>query len=662
MPIPRWILFLAGLVTASFAPLSATWLQVGGPVQPVIELRLDPSQPQLLYAQILAVGGDASYLWRSEDAGATWRDVQVGLQRPFSALAIDPEDPQVLWAWTRTNELWRSADAGTTWEQRPTSSPPTTPRIIQLLVDPRRPETLYRVDVDSSRPLVAVSRDGGATFTKGPFLSKTFTNPEPVLAPPDRDELLAFVAEGLLVSTDGGQSWHLRGQFRHAGFVSGALAPSAPATLYGVAANPNQCLARSDDDGAHWQSLAYPPRLPAAHATCIAVAVDPLNARHLWVAAQVAETRYLLFESRNGGASWSNPMTEPVPGVVAAGGERIYTSSGPTPGLYVSSNGGRSWTATDRGIIAGDLRDGLVAQRLPGGGGGRRVVALNTPLNEDPDFLYRSDGGLDWVEIPLKPVTIADAGGSVVLAGDFHGISRSLDGGNTWSVVPSAPAGARGLRPSVTQPAYMALDMIDTTGPYDQITLWMSDDAGATWRRSGDTLSVECSPLAFYKCPNLPAYAVDPSNPSRRWAAYNYPADFESPAIFTSQDGGASWQVATSSLPQALALAADPTTPGRILTGTYGGLFVSEDSGTSWQPLGDLPDFAVSQLIRDPLSATWYAATLANGIFRSLDNGAHWTPLDGAPDLDAPTIAVDPRRPTALLAAFAGQGLWRWVP
>ena len=268
----RRFLLLAGLMLAQVAPVAAAWLPVGGPVRPVIELRLDPSQPQILYAQISAEGGNAAYLWRSEDAGATWSDVQVGLERPFSALAIDPEDPQVLWAWTPAGELWRSADDGTSWEQRPTTSSPTAPRTVQLLVDPRRPETLYRVDVESLRPLVAVSRDGGATFTKGSFLSKAFTNPEPVLAPPDRDELLAFATEGLLASTDGGQSWRLRGQFRHAGFVSGALAPSAPATLYGVSTNHNQCLARSDDDGAHWQSLAYPPRLPAAHATCTAVA------------------------------------------------------------------------------------------------------------------------------------------------------------------------------------------------------------------------------------------------------------------------------------------------------------------------------------------------------------------------------------------------------
>jgi photosystem II stability/assembly factor-like uncharacterized protein len=119
--------------------------------------------------------------------------------------------------------------------------------------------------------------------------------------------------------------------------------------------------------------------------------------------------------------------------------------------------------------------------------------------------------------------------------------------------------------------------------------------------------------------------------------------------------------VATTAIPRTLALAADPGLANRLLAGTEGGLFASADGGDHWLPLGDLPDGAiVQQFARD--GASWYAATVAHGIFRSLDGGAHWALLAGAPDHDRPTIAVDPRRPTALLAAFAGQGVWRWTP
>jgi photosystem II stability/assembly factor-like uncharacterized protein len=668
------ILPAAALALAATAPLSAGWAPVGGPVSPVVTLQLDPSRPELLYAQTLAAEDVAvlgHYLWRSEDAGATWRDIQPGLERPVMALAIDPEDPRVIWAWASEGSLWRSGDAGDTWSLRSTFTSGATLQVLQLLVDPHHPDTLYRVEVASAsfQVLVAVSRDGGMTFTKGAPFTQPNSVFKPVIAPPDRDELLAFAHEGLRVSTDGGRSWQLRGLFRGAGFSRGVLAPSAPDTLYGIPGNNKQCLARSDDDGAHWRLLSYPPRLPPARAFCYDVAVDPRDSLHVWVAAELFTTptrQTLLFESRNGGASWSNPIDAPsFGGVVAAGGERLYTGDEESFGLYTSADGGHTWTA-DHGIVAGDLRDGLVAQRPPGGGPGRRLVALNTPLSVPPDDdLYHSDGGQTWLNRPpLQAATIAGAGGSVVLEGDNIQMMRSRDGGTTWTAVPTAPQGVQAFRSDPVQPQYPALLAADPDSSPGHLTLWTSDDAGATWHRSSEGLPIACSHTASGDvCPAFPAYAVDPFNPSRRWVSNYNQEEPPSPRIFVTEDAGATWHLASSDLSKTLALAADPTIPGRLLAGTDGGLFASGDGGLHWSPLGDLPDGAViRQFAWDPLSASWYAATVAHGIYRSLDGGAHWTLLAGAPDHDNPTIAVDPRRPTALLAAFAGQGLWRWTP
>src|SRR5262249_10462649 len=162
---------------------------------------------------------------------------------------------------------------------------PIEPQVIQLLVDPRDPDTLYRVDIDleSSKPVVFVSRDGGVTFRKGAVLPDFAASDKPVLFHPGRDELLAFTsAKGLFASTDGGQSWPPRGQLPRSSLSHGIRAPSAPDTLYAISSpgNRNQCVARSDDDGAHWRSLPYPPRLPSARAFCYDVAVDPLDTLH----------------------------------------------------------------------------------------------------------------------------------------------------------------------------------------------------------------------------------------------------------------------------------------------------------------------------------------------------------------------------------------------
>jgi photosystem II stability/assembly factor-like uncharacterized protein len=538
--------------------------------------------------------------------------------------------------------------------------------VLQLLVDPHHPDTLYRVDAeDLLRTIVAVSWDGGASFTKGAPVSSLLTY-DKVYVHPERDELLAFDPEGLKVSADGGRTWSLRGRYRGAGFRNGRLAPSDPDTLYGFTTDSNHCLARSDDAGAHWQSLTSPAGLPTRRSYCTDVAIDPRDARHVWLAAQVTEagqSRRLAFESRDGGTTWSRPFSVPTDGVVATGGERLYTGSIRGRGLYVSQDGGRSWKRSDQGILAGDLRNGLIAQRLPGGGVGRRLLVLNTPIGGSPDGVYRSDGGKDWIKTPLQePSQIVDAGGSTVLAQDRRGVIRSQNGGTSWQVVTTAPPQAFSLLFSVTQPRYVALLAFEDNSAYGNVPLWTSDDGGATWRRSSNGLPIVCTHIASVDvCPSLTGYTVDPFNPSRRWifGIDAYPAQ---PRVFLSENAGVSWQVA-SVLSNPLALAADLHIQGRLLAGTYEGLFVSEDAGAHWLPLGDLPaGAAIRQLAYDERAAAWYAATTAHGIYRSLDNGAHWTLLAGAPDHDSPTIAVDPRRPTALLAAFRGQGVWRWTP
>ncbi len=241
-------------------------------------------------------------------------------------------------------------------------------------------------------------------------------------------------------------------------------------------------------------------------------------------------------------------------------------------------------------------------------------------------------------------------------------MQRSADGGVTWAPVPTAPPASLGLRPNLAQPQYVALQSFEPDADYGKAALWLSDDAGASWHRASAGLPIACGHQASAdQCPDFAAYAVDPYDPLRRWVSFDLGLFPAQPAIFTTTDGGASWQAQTTDLLPVHALAADPAAAGRLLAGTQGGLFASADGGAHWLPLGSAADGAVvHQLARD--GGTWYAATAHHGIFRSLDGGAHWTALAGVPDLDNPAIAVDPRRPTALLAAFAGQGLWRWAP
>jgi len=673
--LQRWILTFGALLLAVTAPASAGWSPLGGPVEPRIELQLDPSRPELLYARVVvSEGGEEAYLWRSENGGATWRNVQSGLLRPSSALAIDPANPRVIWVWTSDGQLWRSGDAGETWSRRfATAANELTPNVVQLLADPSDPETLFRVEFDG-RTRVDVSHDGGRSFQQGASVLHA-SGLEGIFFHPGRGELVSFDDRGLEVSTDEGRTWTLRGSFNGQGFVGGRLAPSAPDTMYALSSVFGTCLVRSEDAGASWTAVA-PPAIPPSEfqSGCYDVAIDPRDARHVWAAAEAIqedERQLFLFESRDGGASWSQPLPAPTTGVVAAGGDVVYTGSVTAgfqaQGQYVSTDGGRTWRPIGQGIAAGDVRAGLVAQHLPAGapaGGVRRLVGLEAQDIEIQTALFRSDRGRTWVKLsPREPRSVVDAGGTSIVALAEAGVLRSVNGGETWSAVPSAPRQAGGLESDLLRPQYVSVRAFEDVGDFGRLAFWTSDNGGAFWQRSSDRLPIGCSHVASVDvCPSFIGYTVDPFNSRRRWVV-EAGTFYSEPVLFLSVNAGASWQRVASTSPSILELAADPKVKDRLLAGTFSGLLVSRDSGRHWHALGDLPQGAlIRQFAYDARQAAWYVATSRHGIYRSLDGGSHWTLLAGAPDLDAPTIAIDPRGPSALLAAFRGQGVWRWTP
>ncbi|MFL6196826.1 MAG: WD40/YVTN/BNR-like repeat-containing protein [Thermoanaerobaculia bacterium] len=666
LPVLRRTLAVALLGLAAAAPVSAGWSPVGGPAKGSIELKLNPARPELLYARV----GDA--LWRSEDAGATWKSLQSALGRTSKALAIDPRDPEAVWVWTLESELWRSGDAGDTWVRRFVSQADYPPLVLQLLVDPRDSGTIYRVEEDSENfelgSRVAVSHDGGASFQPGGFVPRTFYL-DPIAANPRRGELASFNEKGFEVSSDGGRTWQLRGRFHGKGFYGGSLAPSDPKILYGLPVGI-PCLARSDDAGAHWRGLTC-PRLPPSSLGFHGVAVDPQNPRHVWLTAYVAPPNGYanwLFESKDGGETWAPPYSMPGSGVVPAGGRVVYTgvivAGLPETGLYVSQDGGRRWKPRDQGIFSGDLRYGLAAQRRPDGSPGRRIFALSSRDDGTAGGLFRSDGGTHWEKLSVSPHSVLGAGGSTVVGANEESLIRSEDGGDTWSAVASSPPEPGGLVADLTQPRYLGVHSFVENDRFGDLFFWTSDDAGATWRLSSDGLPVACTHVASVDyCTGYSGYAVDPFDSNRRWVA-SQGAFFTISQVFLSTDAGVSWHLVTTDLPgtEIFELAADPAVQGRLLAGTTAGLWISDDGGEHWsRRKTGLPDGAmVHQLARDERTAAWYAATIHHGTYRSLDGGASWTLLEGAPDIAGPTVVVDPRRPTALLAAFPGQGLWIW--
>src|SRR5207249_1608636 len=99
-------------------------------------LAVDPQNPAVLYAGVANLG-----TLKSTDGGATWTAV---LPVSASALAIDPQTPATVYAGA-TDTVYRSSDGGSTWSAVDLTPAPdqATGSATPLAIDPGTPTTLY---------------------------------------------------------------------------------------------------------------------------------------------------------------------------------------------------------------------------------------------------------------------------------------------------------------------------------------------------------------------------------------------------------------------------------------------------------------------------------------------------------------------------------------
>jgi len=192
-----------------------------------------PSNPQILYLGYFhwncgpsRSGGSYELCFhsmpgmlRSQDGGLTWQAVQVPVNHSILTLAVQPNDPQTVYAGTARG-LYTSRDGASTWEYvdgvddvassaavgNPDLQRMPAPSIADILFDPSDPETIYV----ASRPgAVLRSRDGGESWEQ---TASGLDPNEPVndlLADPSRPGVLyaGSSLSGVFVSIDGGATW-----------------------------------------------------------------------------------------------------------------------------------------------------------------------------------------------------------------------------------------------------------------------------------------------------------------------------------------------------------------------------------------------------------------------------------------------------------------------
>ncbi|MCP4656189.1 MAG: hypothetical protein GY856_12320 [bacterium] len=570
----------------------------------VSALAVSPQDPQILYA-----GTPAGGVWRSDDGGLSWTGVAPWLgSLPISALAVDPNDPDVVLLGTgaisdggvieRGIGILRTTDGGLDWSQVADSGP--DPYVAALLYWDEEPQrALAATDLG-----IRLSEDGGTSFREvlvGAAFSALARDPFAA------DGVYAASRSGLYGSSDRGESWSelstwplLATDAFGAGTTALTLSHQTPGLLYatvqvlaGFDQTDRVLLLRSFDGGQSFEELATaPPICPTADSCGFAqaLALDPGNDDRLLLGG---DRLYVVAD-----AGWKT-LTSEVVGVheivLHAGGTVVAGTSGVTvldP----------SWTT------ASPRNDGLAITA---------IVSLDAS-HEPPRRLLAGT---------------ADSG-SLLGVGEVP----------SWSVIfgDREPAGAARF------------------DPFDPDRLYVSG-AGGLFHRSDDG-GVSFVPIQLGLDLSQPAAEVVPLEPSPLIPGTLFAGRMQ---LHSSVDAGDSWSPANPvGFPEIFHIAVSAVDSDRLYFSLASGgeIYLLDDVHTDLLPISAEQNLRVTSLYLDPDAENVLYAALTNTalrsgrVFKSYDFGAHWQDVT-PPDLPAAHSIV--KAPDGVLYLGTAEGVRR---
>ena len=646
---------------------------------------IHPNNPEIVWVAALGALYSSSPdrgIYMTTDGGQSWlKTLYVSENAGVIDLIIDPTDPQILYAtsWHRErrawnfveggndSNIWKSSDGGLSWTQLASEGFPIGDSVgrIGLDISPKNPDILYALvdnqsrradEDDDDEPIL--TRDALRSMSATEFLTLDEDSIDEYLKENNFEDnytvdvIRSMVGEGSLEpkhlvwyvedanrelfdtpvvgaevyrSDDGGNSWtkthqnYLDRVYFSYGYYFGEIRVDAtdPERIY-ILGVP---LLTSDDGGSSWQSIGG----PNVHVDHQALWVNPHRSGHL-----INGNDGGINITYDNGQSWFKGNTPPVGQFYAIGvdDQKPYH-------------------------VYGGLQDNGVW-------GGPHTYTASTRWHAYGNYPYSPYLGGDGMQVEVDTRT-----NDIIYTGSQFGAYRRIEiaSGKSKSIRPRHDLGERPLRYNWQTPIHLSRHNQDVLY-YGSNKLHRSFNRGEDW----ETLSEDLTRGGRRGDVPYGTLTTIDESPLRFGLVY---VGSDDGLIHVSKDGGYTWENISDEDWGELWVSrveASSHVLGRVYVTLNGYrwdhfnpyVFKSDDFGQSWEPLhGSLPMEPVNVILEDPINESLLYVGTDNGLFVSIDGGSTFLAMqNGLPHVPVHDLKLQHRR-KHLLVGTHGRSIFR---
>ena len=659
------------------------------------------------------IGAASGGLWKSTDAGTTFKPIFDDHPQSIGVVKLAPSDPSTVWvgtgeSWTRNSVsygqgVFKSTDAGDSWQLMGLED---TERISTIRIHPKDPNIVY---VCATGPLfhdhtargLFKTTDAGETWNKILYVDEKTGCADMDMDPQEPEVLYAAMwqfrrsahffesggpGSGLFRSTDGGETWQETRQGLpegNLGRIAVAVAPSRPNVVYATVEAEHTALYRSDDLGQSWREVNASQNVQMRPFYFSELVVDPTDHNRVY------KPGFMLTISVDGGKSFTSLFGSGFGSSVHPDHHALWINPNNPHEILLGTDGG-VYLSQDRATRWNHLK----------------TLPLSQPyhVNVDNDTPYNVYGGLQdngsWTGPSRSTGGIVAGAWQMLSFGDGFWVIPDPEDSNTVyseiqggrllrvdkklgtakSIYPFPIDGQDKLRFNWNSPIYIS--------PNDPATLYFgsqflhrSRDRGESWETISPDLTTDDPTKQRQR--ESGGLSIDNSTAENHCTIFTISESRKNPQVIwvgtddgnlqISRDAGATWTNVAPNVPEIPAGAwvseihagaHDEATAFATLDGHWTGdfnpyVFKTTDYGKNWTALGlDSLEGYAHVVKQDPVNPNLLFVGTETGLWISLDGGLQWARFkENLPPVPVHDLTIQEREGDLVIATH-GRGFY----